>query len=258
MKILKRILLVLFSLYVVICVGLYFVQDSIIFDAQKLDKSHRFRSGEEIRIPVDKNISLSTYHLPVKNPKGVVLYFHGNRGNIRRCIRQIESFAPAGYELYMPDYRGYGKSDGQISNEKDFFEDAQKVYDYVKSIHSESQISIVGYSLGTGPSTYLGAHNKPKEVVLIAPFISFIDMKNRWTHLIPDFLLKFKLDNSKHILESNCPFTILHGTQDEVIPYDSSEALESIDPDRIDLITLRGEGHRGAIFSPNIRQALVE
>ena len=109
--------MVLFCLYIVICIGLYFVQESIIFDAHFLDADHRFRSGEEIRIPVDEDVSLSTYHLSVANPKGVILYFHGNRGNIRRCIRQIERFAPTGFELYMPDYRGYGKSDGVISND---------------------------------------------------------------------------------------------------------------------------------------------
>lgn len=258
MKIFRRVLLVLFCLYAIVCIGLYFIQDSLIFDAHYLDADHRFRSGEEIRIPVDEGVTLSTYHLPVPEPKGVVIYFHGNRGNIRRCIRQIESFAPAGYELYMPDYRGYGKSKGVISNEEDFLSDAQYVYDYVKLRHPEDQITIVGYSLGTGPSTYLAASNQPRELILVAPFISFIDLKNRWTHLIPNFLLKYKLKNDIHLRASQCPVTILHGTEDEVIPYDSSEALESLDPDRIDLITLRGVGHRGAIFNGNIRTAIIQ
>jgi len=258
MKIIKRLLLVLFCLYTVVCIGLYFAQESIIFDAQPLDQDHKYRSGEELRIPVDEGISLSTFHFPVENPKGVVLYFHGNRGNNRRCIRQIQSFAPSGYELYMPDYRGYGKSDGEVSNEKIFMQDAQKVYDYVKARHPESEISIVGYSLGTGPASYLASHNKPQELILVAPFISFIDLKNRWTQLIPNFLMKFTFNNLKHLGASNCPITILHGTQDEVIPYDSAETLESIDPNRIYLITLQGEGHRGAIFNPNIRVAIEQ
>ncbi|MFT6809967.1 MAG: alpha-beta hydrolase superfamily lysophospholipase [Saprospiraceae bacterium] len=258
MKTFKRVLLVLFCLYVIVCMGLYFIQDSIIFDAHLLDEDHRFRSGEELKIPVANNISLSTYHLPIDNPKGVILYFHGNRGNIRRCIRQIERFAPEGYELYMPDYRGYGKSDGLISNEKDFLQDAQKIYDYIKSRHPENQISIVGYSLGTGPATYISANNTPQELILVAPFISFVDLKNRWSSLIPNFLLKYKLNNRKHILESTCPITILHGTEDEVIPYDSSESLEALDPERIDLITLQGEGHRGAIFNGNIRTSIIQ
>lgn len=243
-------------LYMVACLGLYFVQEHIIFDAQPLDSQHAYRKGEEVRIPIEEDLSLSLFHFEVPQPRGVILYFHGNKGNIRRCIRQIESFAPEGYELYMPDYRGYGKSDGVITDEQSFLADAQKVYDYVKSQHPESTITLVGYSLGTGPASFLSAYNRPSEVILVAPYVSFHDLKNRWTRLIPDFLLKYSFDNKNHIALSQCPVTLVHGTADEVIPYDSSQQLMSLDPDRICLVTLPNEGHRGAIFAPEIREAL--
>ncbi len=243
-------------LYVVACTLLYFGQDHIIFFPDPLPKDHVFRMGEEVRIPVDEDVTLSTLFIEADDSKGAVIYFHGNRGNNRRCIRQVKSFAPDEYDIFMPDYRGYGKSDGEICSEQQFTNDAQKVYDFVRQRYPEEQIRIVGYSLGTGLASYLAAHNNPAKVILIAPYISFIDLKDRWSRFIPDFLVKYPMDNAQNISSALCSFTLVHGTRDEVIPFDSSEQLSSIDPDRVQLIRLEGVGHRQAIFSRHVREAL--
>ena len=189
MKLIKRMGGVLLVLYVLVCIGLYFIQDQIIFAPDTLPESHRFRSGKEIEVAVDDNVFLNTWVRESDNPQGVIIYFHGNRGNIRRCIRQVQSFAPSDYKVYMPDYRGYGKSDGAITSQKQLFSDAQLVYDRVVSENPGVDISIVGYSLGSGMASFLAANNPIKRLILIAPFKSIVDMKNRYFPLIPNFLI---------------------------------------------------------------------
>jgi len=117
--------------------------------------------GEEIEIDVSDEISLNTLWMKEPNAKGLIIYWHGNKGNLRRCSRQAEMVAGNDYDILIPDYRGYGKSDGYIYSESQLLEDAQKVYDWAVQHYNENQIILLGYSLGTGVASYLAAHNQP-------------------------------------------------------------------------------------------------
>ncbi len=255
MWILRRILISILALYVIACAVLYVAQDQIIFNPDKLPEDYRFRAGEEVEIEVAPNIYLNNVYVREPSSKGVILYLHGNRGSNRRCLRQAEMFMGMGYDLFMPDYRGYGKSDGNIESEKQLLSDVQQVYDYLSARYDESQITIVGYSLGTGMASYLAAHNDPARLCLIAPYTSFIDLKNQWTRLIPDFLVKYPLNNEKYLAKVSCPVQLFHGTEDEVIPYQSSEVLSQLSP-AIQLTTLDQTGHRRAIFHQTVRSTI--
>ncbi len=258
MKWLKRLGMFFLGLYMLVCAALYFIQENIIFNPHPLSESHAFRTGEEIEIEVENELFINALWLRAPNPKGVIIYLHGNKGNLRRCIRQAEMMSGNGYDILMPDYRGYGKSDGQIHSEAQLFKDVQKVYDAAKKEYQESQIVLVGYSLGTGLASYLAAHNQPARMALIAPYLSFIDLKNRNFPYIPDFLLKYQLKNDQLLKKVNCPVTLFHGTHDKIIPYDSSERLQKIKPDQFQLITMKGESHRGSIFNGLFRKTIRE
>ncbi len=244
------------SLYTIGCGVLYVVQDDLLFRPQPIEPGTQFRFGEELEIPVDNEVYLHALYSREANPKGVILYLHGNRGNARWCQRQAEMFTGYGYNVLLLDYRGYGKSDGEITSGRQLYEDVQKVYDYLKEEFSESQIILAGYSLGTGMASYLAAYNNPNQLLLIAPFVSIVDMKDRIFPLIPDFLVKYPLDNKDHINRLSCPVTIFHGTEDEVVPYDASKDLKDFFPDKIELVTLENTSHRRAIFHDSIRRFL--
>lgn len=256
MKWLKSLLKVLFVIYVLICGVLYFVQDKIVFRPHPLPENYSFRHGEEVELEVDEDVYLNCLWLKESNSKGVILYLHGNRGSNRRCLHQAENMSGNNYDIFMPDYRGYGKSDGEIVSEKQLFEDVQKVYDFLKKHYREGQIVIAGYSLGTGMASYLAANNKPQQVFLVAPYLSFTDLKDRRAPVIPDFLIKYPLRNELFLTEVKCPVTLFHGTRDEVIPFDSSEQLAQLQPDLISLIEIRNTGHRRAIFSSEFRNGV--
>jgi esterase/lipase len=245
----KWLLKILLGLYLLICLGLYLVQDQFLFLPDHLSDNHQFRMGQEIEIEVDEGVYLNNIFIPAASSKGVILYLHGNKGSNRRCLYQASKLMGNNYDILMPDYRGYGKSDGVIDSEKQLYQDVQKVYNYLKEKYDESKIVVVGYSLGTSMATYLASHNNPKHLVLNSPFISICDLKNRRLPFFPDIVVKYHLNNQKHLKSVNVPTTIFHGTMDELIPFDSAEKLSALNPQLFELVPLPNTGHRRAIFS---------
>lgn len=255
MKLLKAIIII----YLLSCLGLFFIQDKIIFAAHPYPNSTSYSQGTEIEIPLTKSLSMNALLLPYspgKQSKSVILYLHGNKGNIKRGIYQTRVMKNKACDILIIDYRGYGKTEGKPLNDKQMLEDAGKAYQYLKTRYSEENIYIVGYSLGTGMASYIAARNNPAHLILVAPFTSLTAIKDKFLWMFPDFLLKYKLDNKKHLRDSSCPVTILHGTEDEVVDYEFSEELKAEYP-RINLVTSRGQGHRGIIFDPLLSRALT-
>lgn len=244
-------------LYVIFCAVLYFAQERIIFNPDQLSTDYIFREGEEVQLEVEKGISLNCLWLREPPSKGVILYLHGNRGSNRRCLHQAKTMEGQGYDIFMPDYRGYGKSGGSIESEEQLFSDAQKTYDFLKQHYAEKDIVVVGYSLGSGIASYLAANNNPQQLVLLAPYWSMLYMKDRMAPFLPDFLLKYPLRTDEFLRRVKAPITLFHGLLDDVIPVECSEKLKTIKPGSIHLITMQ-EGHRGVIFSPVFRRVVGE
>lgn len=258
MKKIKKVGVVIVSIYVLACIGLYFLQDRLLFDPYYLPEDYDFQTGREIEIEVEKDLFLNAIWLKEPPSKGVILYLHGNRGHIRRCLRQTRHMQGNGYDIFMPDYRGYGKSDGKIVSEEKLHQDAQKVYDFLKQHYLEEQIIVLGYSLGAGMATRLAAQNSPRRLILAAPYLSILDLKNRRAPFIPDFLVKYPLRNDYWAPKVKVPITLFHGTEDEIIPFDSSEKIQALNEERATLIPLEGVGHRGALFSDLFGRRLKE
>lgn len=252
----KRLAYFFGILYALVCLVLYFQQERIIFNPTTLEASFQFWEGEEVYVPVEDQVRLHALWLKQPDTRGVVLYWHGNRGSNRRCLRQAENLAGLGYDVFMPDYRGYGKSDGHISSEKQLFADAQEVYDWLKKHYSENQIIVLGYSLGSGVATYLATMNQPQHLCLVAPYRSMVEMKNLILPIVPSFLVKYPLRNDRRLAEVKVPVTLFHGTRDELIPFEHSVFLQKLLPQTAELVSLEGKGHRGAIFSSVLRQEL--
>jgi len=249
-RLLKKLLIVSGLLYLLFCGGIYLFQDHLIFDPRPLAADYRFGVGEEVNVAVGEGISLNCLWVREQPSKGVILYLHGNRGSNRRCLRQARGMMGNGYDLFMPDYRGYGKSQGRISSEAQLLADAQAVYDFLKQHYAEHQIVLVGYSLGSGMASYLAAHNHPRQLVLLAPYLSLTDMKDRMLPFVPDFLVKYPLSNQRFLQQARCPAILFHGEEDEVIPFEASVKLQAQNPQRVQLVPVQRTGHRGLIFSP--------
>lgn len=256
MKWIKRLLYFFGAVYLLFCGLLFFAQDSLIFHPKALSANHNYGNYEEEWIELPDGARLNALRLRAPAAKGVILYLHGNVGSNGRSLRQTRAIADLGYDLYLVDYRGFGKSTGSVNSEAAMTEDLQAVYDRLKTEYGEGNIILLGYSLGSGPASYLAAKNTPKAAVLVAPYRSLLAMKNEFFWMFPDLLMKYRLDNASHLAEASCPVVLLHGTADELIPFSMSRQLAAIDPGRIKLVELPNVGHRGAILNPGLAAAV--
>ncbi|MFY0650438.1 MAG: alpha/beta hydrolase [Cyclobacteriaceae bacterium] len=262
----KNILWILVGIagcYLFFCGLIYFLQEKIIFFPQKLPSDHKFlfdQEFEEINIKTPDNVNLHGILFRADQSRGLIFYLHGNAGSLDSWGMVAGDYLDMGYNLFMLDYRGYGKSEGNISSEKQFMSDVQLAYDYLKTRYKENEIVVLGYSLGTAPASMLAANNTPRLLILQAPYYSFVDMKEKHYPILPTNLLKYRFDTSSFLDQVSAPVAIFHGTNDEVIYYGSSLKLERHLKPGDELITLQNQGHNDMsgdpIYLENIQRLL--
>ena len=244
---LLRICIILGACYVLFCGALYFNQERLIFHPEVLPPGFRFSFTEpfsEIALPVD-GAALSAVHFRCERPRGVVLYLHGNTGNIQNWATEASTFLTRGYDAFFFDYRGFGKSTGKLTREASLLTDARAAYRYLRERYGDDRIVVYGRSLGTGPAAYLAATFAPRALVLEAPYYSMQDMARREYPFVPGFILKYPLRTDRWVSSVRCPVYLFHGTADTVIPHSSSIRLENIIGGRGHLVILEGGQHDG-------------
>ncbi len=223
-------------------------QEKLIFFPQKLDKNYQFsfdQKFEEINIRTIDGISLNGLLFKADSSKGLIFYLHGNAGSLSSWGEVARTYTDLNYDVFILDYRGYGKSEGSISGQGQLFQDMQTVYDELANKYNEDSIIVLGYSIGAGLASKIASTNKPKLLILQAPFYSLTDMMRHTFPIIPTFILKYKLKTNEFIKNCKMPIVIFHGNQDEVIYYGSSLKLKELFKEKDTLITLNGQGHNG-------------
>ena len=216
---------ILVVLYISICFLAYYKQNTLLFFPEKLAPDYRFQFPfpfEEVNLKKGKEVNLHALHFKANgdSSKNVILYFHGNAGSLASWGRVAEDFVPLGYNLFIIDYRTYGKSRGTLNSDEDLYSDALYCFDYLSKFYSPENIIIYGRSLGTGIAAYTAAHRRARQLILEAPYTSIIDMGYHHYPILPHrWLCKFPLPNNEHIQSVSCPITIFHGTEDKVIPH---------------------------------------
>lgn len=260
-KQIKNTLLVLVLLYILLCGLLYFVQEKLIFFPEKLNKNYRFdfeQKFEELNIKTKDGKVLNGLLFKAKNSKGLIFYLHGNGGSISSWGHVAKTYTDLNYDIFILDYRGYGKSDGEILSQNQLFEDNQNAYNEVKKKYSESKIIILGYSIGTGLASQLASINTPKLLILQAPYYNLTDMMKKRYWFIPTFILRYKFSTNEYLKKCKMPVVIFHGNQDKVIYYGSSIKLKKEFKKKDTLITLIGQGHNGITENENYRMELAK
>jgi alpha-beta hydrolase superfamily lysophospholipase len=250
MRILKKILKwtagIIVVLYIAVCIFFYAKQDDILFYPTKLAADFKFTftgNYSEHNITASDSTVLSGLLFKADSSKGVILYLHGNGGALNTWGEIADVYTSLGYDLFILDYRGYGKSGGKITNEKDLFDDVQAAYNNLKTIYPENKIIVLGYSIGTGPAAMLAAHNKPKLLILQAPYYSMTDMMKREYPFLPAFMLKYPLTTGEFVKQTTAPVIIFHGDDDHVIYYGSSLKIKAHFKPGDRLITIDNFGH---------------
>lgn len=239
----------------------YFYQEALIFHPSKIAKDLPFNfdgNFEEIFLETDDGIELNSLLFKADSSKGVVLYLHGNAGGLDRWGSIADVYTDLNYDFFVFDYRGFGKSEGEIFGEEQFYNDAQLAYDFIQEKYHKDKITVIGYSIGTAAATMLAAENNPNQLILKAPYYNLTDITQRETfHLLPKFLLKYKFNTNEYLPKVACPVTIFHGNKDELIYYESSIQLKESFKTGDKLVTLDGAGHGNLNSNPDYLKELA-
>lgn len=240
----------------------YFLK-RFLFQPVKLDEAHSYTFDapfQELWFDTPDGLRLNALYFPTQAPerRGVVLYFHGNRDNLQRWGAMHRFFTDNGYDFFVPDYRGYGKSGG-APDEKHLFADASLLYAWLRARCEPEHIILYGRSLGSGMATYLAAREPARMLVLETPFDTIHgliagqlrrnDLPIRFGQIFP---------NHAHLQATTMPVLIFHGTRDRVVPYQSAAKLmECLKPgDRF--VTIHGGSHNNLDQYPEYAEILGE
>jgi fermentation-respiration switch protein FrsA (DUF1100 family) len=244
-----KIVILVAAIFIAGCSLFYLGQENLIFYPEKLPSDYKFTFPgrfEELAWDVD-GVKINALHFRAEHSKGVVLYFHGNAGSLRDWGDVAGDFTVLGYDIVIPDYRGYGKSTGKIKNEAMLHQDAAVAYGYLQKQYRENEIVLYGRSIGSGPAVYLAKSEKPRMLILEAPFYSMRDVAHYHYPFLPigliDWILRYPMRCDLWIPEVACPIYLFHGTKDEIVPHSSSEKLLRLIKAKAELITIEGAKH---------------
>lgn len=260
-KALIIVLTLILGVYVLVCLLLYANQESIIFLPGKLPSDYKFEFNQEFEeksIRTEDGKVLNAVLFKANTSKGVIFYLHGNAGSIDSWGWVAQTYTNLNYDVFMLDYRGYGKSDGKIESEEQLFGDIQTAYNVLKKSYNEKDIVVLGYSVGTGLAAKVAADNNPNLLILQAPYYSLVDEMHQRFPFVPGFILKYKFQTHENLHRCNMPVIIFHGDQDEVISYRASQKLQQEFKPADQLITLPGQGHNGMTDSPAYQAELAK
>ena len=246
---LKNALKIIVALYLVGGIALWYLQDTIFFHPRKIRAGEAFQfkgPHEEVNIPVDASSVLNFvkfFPADTASTRGIVLYFHGNRENINRYATASTWFTKHGYEVWMPDYPGFGKTTGKFSEER-LYDDAHVLYKLASKRFSASQMIIYGRSLGTGVATELASNQACNRLILETPYYSLTELAGAHFPMYPvKFLVRYKIPLYEYLQMVKVPVTIFHGTNDAVIPYKHSSRLKPLLKKGDEFITIEDGKH---------------
>ena len=224
----------------------YLLQEKFIFRPEILKADFAFKYEIPFReyfFDSAPGVLINGLHFYRENPKGLILYFHGNTRSIKGWARYAKDFYRYDYDVVLVDYRGFGKSTGK-RNEKEMLKDMQYVYEQLRNKYPEDHLIVYGRSLGSGFATKIASDNNPRYLILDAPYFNFKKVIERFLPFLPvRLVLRYHLRSDKWLPLVKCHTYIIHGTKDKLIPIRHSIALQAQHPRKTTLIRIEGGGH---------------
>jgi len=216
-------LIVLLGILAGILLSIYFLQEKLIFNPIKLPNDYNFpfnQDFEELFIEVDPGIALNALLFKSNASKGLIFYIHGNADNLRYWGENAPFFLEHGYDVFMYDFRGFGKSNGKIKGERNLQRDAKILYRKMRERYKEEHIIVYGFSIGTGIAARLASKNNPKALILEAPYFNFVSLVRYHKAYLPaELISKYHFRTNRYLPNVKVPITIFHGTDDRKVPF---------------------------------------
>ena len=161
------------------------------------------------------------------------------------------------YDVFLLEYRGYGKSGGISSSQAQLLADVDTVYRQLLPEYPEHRTVVLGCSLGTGPAIWLAARHHPRLLILQAPYFSMRDMAARLYSYVPGFILRYPMPTNELVVRVSAPIILFHGDHDEVIDYNSTLRLKALLKPTDKLVVLPGARHNGMTGNPDYRREIA-
>ena len=251
------ILLLAGGLYSALCLYLFLAQTSLIFfpntpsrelTASPADIDLEF---ESVSIKTGDQVTLHGWFIPASEEKGTLLFFHGNAGNISHRLDSLKIFHDLGLSVLIIDYRGYGRSQGTIT-ENGTYLDAEAAWNYLVETRKipSKKIIFFGRSLGAAIAAYCAEKHTPGALILESAFTSVPDIAARLYPIFPVRILsRFQYNTKKSLLSVNCPVLIIHGPDDEIIPFENGLQLYQSAREPKTILEIQGGHNEGFLVS---------
>ena len=239
-------LIILAAIYISLVCVFYFFQHLFFFRPEILTSHFKYQYAfpfEELNFEMEDGGRINAIYFRVPNSRGVIYYLKGNSRSIKGWGKFAKDFVSNGYDFLMMDYRGFGKSRGKRT-QANLFNDAQYLYKWLEARYPENKIVIYGRSLGSGIATRVASWNHPRLLILDSPYFSFYHNINRYLFFMPlRWLMRYTLRTDQYLKTIDCPVHIIHGTRDRLIPFNQSNALKNLYPEKITLHPIEGGHH---------------
>jgi uncharacterized protein len=252
---------VIVLLYSAIGIALFYLQEKFLFHPTAVDRDVPWKFDmpfEEMDLAFNNTDTMNFVKFFPKDSlrKGVVIYFHGNKGNIGRYAKFSSNFTKHGYEVWMEDYPGFGKSVGNRS-EATLYEQAKQIYKLALSKYHTDSIIIYGKSFGTGIAAYTAAAGNAQRLILETPYYSIPALFNCYAPIYPnERMANYKIPTNEYLQGIKYPITIFHGTDDGVIPYRCAKRLKEVLKQTDEFVTIEGGTHHNLNDYPLFHQKL--
>jgi len=251
MSLALSLVLVAILLLLALGAGLYAFQEVLLLYPRRLPAGHDFGLPDvhEVAIPVPGAV-LSALHLRLPDPDGLVFFLHGNSGHAGDWIGDTQFYRAANVDVFVLDYRGFGKSSGRVRSEAQLRADVAAAWAWVAPQYAGRYRVMLGRSLGTalvaGLAAQLGlqpgAPAMPDRCILVSPYWSIRELARRFYPYAPGALLRYPLETWRDLPRVPVPVTLIHGDLDALIPLAHAQRLQALVP-RAELVTITGAAH---------------
>jgi len=219
------IVTVLFITYLGLGLVLYFMQPVFLYGPVREVSSTPGELGldfESVVFTSGDGLLLSGWYIPAENSELTVLFCHGNGGNMMHRLDSINIFHNLGLNCFIFDYRGYGTSEGKLS-EKGTYLDARAAYEWLREEKEipPDDIIIFGRSLGGSIAAQLASRVEAKALIIESSFTSYVDMGKKFYPYMPvRWFARFSYRTIDYVKSVHCPVMIIHSRDDEIVSFE--------------------------------------
>jgi fermentation-respiration switch protein FrsA (DUF1100 family) len=206
---------------------------------------------EDVRLRTEDGVQLHGWFIPAAQPRGTLLFFHGNAGNISHRLDSIRIFNELRLSVFIFDYRGYGQSEGSPS-EAGTHRDAIAAWRFLTEERgvAPQRIVLFGRSLGAAVAAWLATQREPGALILESAFTSVPDVAAEYYWWLPVRLLaRFDYATRDYVGAARCPVLVVHSPDDEIIAFKHGEAIFAAAREPKELLRLRGSHNEGFLLS---------